>query len=250
MGRGFTVTSAPPLTLAGWLRHDVIRRLLQPLDAEAVLEIGAGEGALAVRLARAYDYVGVEPDPVARDKAKSRLARLGRGQVLSSLEDLGDARRFDVVCAFEVLEHIADEHAALSSWQQRLRPEGRLLLSVPAGESRYGAADRLVGHYRRYEPQRVQQVLADGGFSVERIEYVGMPLGYVLEALRHLLASRMHDADASPEARSGASGRWLQPPEGLAWATRLFTAPFRKLEHVLPSSLGGTNLLVLARVAK
>ena len=249
MGRCFTVTSAPPLTLAGWLRHDVIRRFLQPLDVEAVLEIGAGEGALAVRLARAYDYVGIEPDPVALDKAKSRLAHLGRGQMLSSLEELGDARRFDVVCAFEVLEHIADEQAALSSWQQRLRPAGRLLLSVPAGESRYGAADRLVGHYRRYEPQRMQQVLSDGGFRVERIEYTGMPLGYVLEALRHLLAGRMRDTGASPEARSGASGRWLQPPEGLGWATRFLTAPFRKLERVLPPSLGGTSLIVLARVA-
>jgi SAM-dependent methyltransferase len=249
MGRGFSVTSAPPLTLAGWLRHDVIRRLLQSLDAEAVLEIGAGEGALAARLARSYDYVGIEPDPMALDKARSRLAHLGRGQMLSSLEELGDARLFDVVCAFEVLEHIADEQAALSSWQQRLRPAGRLLLSVPAGESRYGPADRLVGHYRRYEAQRVRQVLSDGGFRVERIEYAGMPLGFALEALRHLLARRMRNVAASPEARSGASGRWLQPPAGLGWATRFFTAPFRKVERVLPPRLGGTNLIVLARIA-
>jgi hypothetical protein len=106
-----------------------------------------------------------------------------------------------------------------------------------------------VGHYRRYEPPRLRQLLSDEGFRVERIEYAGMPLGYVLEALRHLLASRTRQVDTSPEARSGASGRWLQPPEGLGWATRYFTAPFRKLERLLPAGRGGTTLIVLARVA-
>ena len=120
----FAVRSSPPLTLAGWLRHDSIRRLLRDVERlDTVLEIGAGEGALGVRLASAYDYVGVEPDPAARSRAAARLSERGRGAVVGGLDELGPERRFDLVCAFEVLEHIADEQAALAEWGKRLGPD-------------------------------------------------------------------------------------------------------------------------------
>ncbi|MDX6513211.1 MAG: hypothetical protein QOE36_2715 [Gaiellaceae bacterium] len=246
----FAVRSSPPLTLAGWLRHDGIRRLLADLDGvETVLEIGAGEGALGVRLASAYEYIGVEPDPAARARAAARLADGGRGAVIGGLDELGPERRFDLVCAFEVLEHIADEQAALAEWGQRLGPAGLLLLSVPAGEGRFGAADRRVGHYRRYEPDRLGRVLGEAGFEVERSEQVGLPLGYWLEGARHVIA-RSSRAETSPEARSASSGRWLQPPESLGAATRAITAPFRALEARLPADRPGTNLIVLARARR
>lgn len=213
-----------------------------------MLELGSGEGAFAVRLASAYDYVGVEPDDVAFAKARARLSELGRGTVVHSLDELDPQRRFDLVCAFEVLEHIDDDAGALASWRDRLEPRGWLLLSVPAGERRYGAADLRAGHYRRYGPDRLAKVLGDAGFVVVRIERVGLPLGYALETLRHLIASRGR-VGGSPEARSAASGRWLQPPEQLAWATRAFTAPFRAFESRLPAGRPGTNLVVLAHAA-
>ncbi|MFY9579052.1 MAG: class I SAM-dependent methyltransferase [Gaiellaceae bacterium] len=217
-------------------------------DIEAVLEIGAGEGAFGVRLASVYDYAGVEPDRAAAAKAQARLLKLGRGAVVGGLDGLDPGQRFDVVCAFEVLEHIADEHEVLTAWGQRLRPRGWLLLSVPAGECRYGAADRRVGHYRRYEPERLAQVLGEAEFVVRHVKRVGLLLGYSLETLRHLIAT-FGRAEASREARSAASGRWLQPPESLGWATRGFTAPFRALEARLPPNRLGTNLIVLAQLA-
>ena len=50
-----------PLTPNAWLRFDVIERLL-PAGVTDVLEIGCGQGALGVRLADRFDYLGVEPD--------------------------------------------------------------------------------------------------------------------------------------------------------------------------------------------
>ncbi|MEL7157397.1 MAG: methyltransferase domain-containing protein, partial [Actinomycetota bacterium] len=58
---------------------------------------------------------------------------------------MGDTR-FDYVMAFEVLEHITDDRAALEEWLRRLRPGGRVLFSVPAHQRKYGDADRAVGH--------------------------------------------------------------------------------------------------------
>jgi hypothetical protein len=145
-----------------------------------------------------------------------------------------------------VLEHTADEHAALAEWRLRLRPRGWLLASVPAGERRYGAADWHVGHYRRYETDRLAELLSTTGFEVTCSERVGLPLGYVLEPLRHLIA-RFTRSNATFAARTATSSSWLQPSDSAAWLTRAVTAPFRALECRLPSDRPGTDLIVLAR---
>lgn len=225
--------SDPPLTPNAWLRWDVVRRLLDGLDdVQRVLEVGAGEGALGARLARRYDYVGVEPDPRSRERARERA-----GTVLEALPD----ESFDLVCAFEVLEHVEDDEAELRVWRDRLRPGGWLLLSVPAHEKRFGPADRRVGHFRRYEPDRLATLLAETGFETSRVVSYGFPLGYALEAGRHVLAKR-----GEGEGTAG-SGRWLQPSDRLGWATRLGTAPFRLLQRPFARTRLGTGIVVLAR---
>jgi SAM-dependent methyltransferase len=225
----------PPLTPTAWLRWDVVRRLLDGLkDVERVLEVGAGEGALGARLAQRYDYVGVEPDPVSRARARGRV-----GPILEALPH----ESFDLLCAFEVLEHVEDDDAELRSWRDRLRPGGWLLLSVPAHEKRFGPADRRVGHFRRYEPDGLAALLTETGFESPRLVTYGFPLGYALEAARHLLARR-----GEGEGTAG-SGRWLQPSDRLGWATRLGTAPFRLLQRPFAGTRLGTGLVALARRA-
>jgi SAM-dependent methyltransferase len=211
----------------------VVGRLLDSLeDVERVLEVGAGEGALGARLARRYDYVGVEPDPRSRARARERVET-----VLEALPD----ERFDLVCAFEVLEHVADDQAELRAWRDRLRPGGWLLLSVPAHEKRFGPADRRVGHFRRYEPGGLAEQLTEAGFEHPRLVTYGFPLGYALEAGRHVLARR-----GEAEGTAG-SGRWLQPSDRLGWATRFGTAPFRLLQRPFAGTGLGTGIVALAR---
>ena len=244
----FPVRSAPPLTLAGWLRHDRIRRLLTSCESvTSVLEIGAGEGALAVRLASVYDYTGVEPDMLAHRKAAQRLAALGRGKViLGDVAQVEPGLRFDLVCAFEVLEHIEADEDAVRDWCELLRPGGMLLLTVPSGEHRFGAADARVGHYRRYETEGLRNMLEKAGFEIIKLDRYGFPLAYLLETLRHLIAART-ERDVGPVDNTGGGGRWLQPPDALAWATRLATVPFRAIDRVLPAWTPGTSLIALAR---
>jgi hypothetical protein len=120
-----------------------------------------------------------------------------------------------------------------------------LLLTVPAGMRRFGPADALVGHFRRYEEEGLRDVLEKVGFRIIRLECFGFPLGYLLETLRHIAASQSsQDPDAAE--RSRRSGRWLQPPDQLAFATRLVTAPFRGLDKLLPPKTPGTSLIALA----
>jgi SAM-dependent methyltransferase len=240
--------SLPPLTFNAWLRHDLVWDILDGLaGVRSVLEIGAGEGAMGARLARRFAYVGLELDHRSFVKAHARIAEPGLGRVLrGDLSALGPDEVFDVVCAFEVLEHIEDDAAALREWRGRLRPEGWLLMSVPAFQRHYGAHDRKAGHYRRYDPDGVGDLLLSGGFAHPLIRTYGFPLGYLLQWTRNAIA-RLGATRGSEGELTSASGRWLQPPERLAEVTRLVTAPFRLLQRRFVDRRLGTGLVVLAR---
>jgi SAM-dependent methyltransferase len=193
-----------------------------------------------------YEYTGLEPDCAAFAVAERRFTRARRRTVLNGgLECLEPTQRFDLVCAFEVLEHIADPVAVLAAWRSHVAPDRWLLVTVPAGDARMGAADRRVGHFRRYDREGLEADLTAAGLSVISIEHFGFPLGYVLRSGRNIIASVHRDASSQTE-RSGSSGRWLQPPDRLAWATRATTAPFRKLEATWRPAKLGTSLLGLA----
>ena len=73
---------------------------------------------------------------------------------------------FDVVCAFDVVEHCEDDVLALSELTRVLAPEGRLLLSVPAYQWAWSDHDVRAGHHRRYSRPRLHRLVADAGLSV------------------------------------------------------------------------------------
>src|SRR5207237_754981 len=82
--------------------------------------------------------LGLEPDRASWELARQRLRAVGRGEVRNIASgDLG-TERFDLVCAFEVLEHLEDDAAAVKQWAALLRARGWLLLSTPALQRRFG----------------------------------------------------------------------------------------------------------------
>jgi len=235
-----------PLTISGWLRFDLVQRRVAVLDVQSVLEIGPGVGGFASRLAREYAYVGVELDPQTAAIAAARLAAVGAGEVIAGGPDAVGPRCFDLVCAFEVLEHIEDDSAALLEWCERVRPGGWLMLSVPAGRRRWGAHDEAAGHFRRYERGQLTALLQ--GARLEEIEFLnyGFPL---LTALRPLWARLSSRAQLGPtlEARTRASGRFRQPSRWLGWATAAVAAPFRIVQRPFVRSDLGTGYVAVAR---
>ena len=238
-----------PLTPNAWLRFDVIERMLPP-GVTDVLEIGCGQGALGVRLADRFHYLGVEPDESSFAVAERRMAAMPHGDVRNVLvSELPADQTFDLACAFEVLEHIEDDSAALHEWATRLRPNGWLLLSVPAHQRRFGPADELVGHFRRYDPPAMASLLTACGFTDVTTRLYGMPLGYLLEAGRNVIGRRKLAgvANTSAAERTAGSGRLLQPTTGSfrGTATRWATAPFRMAQRAFPAI--GPGLVALAR---
>jgi SAM-dependent methyltransferase len=243
----------------------VVSRLL-PSTATSILEIGCGAGAFGARLAAHHDYLGVEPDGTSFATAQRRLADLGRGQVRHGRsEDVVEpGRRFDLVCAFEVLEHLADDEAAVRDWAGYVRPGGHLLISTPAFQERFGRWDVHAGHYRRYSPEQISDVLTRSGLTEVEVVVFGFPLGYALEGARNTylrvrepestgsgpVAGHFSDtvtaAPAEMDKRTAGSGRLLQPKDWMAAGTELASAPFRWVQRRYPTR--GTGLVARARV--
>ena len=244
------INAIAPLAPNAWLRYDLVERML-PAGVTDVLEIGCGGGAFGARLAQRYRYVGVEPDAESCAIAQRRVAAAGAGQVRNvAAEELGE-EQFDLVCAFEVLEHIDDDAAAVKGWAQRIRPGGWLLISVPADQHRFNAFDTLVGHFRRYDPPVLDSLLTAAGFSQVSVRRYGYPLNSVTEAGRVIVGKRRlaaaSTAQASVQERTAGSARVIQPGDALTGAvTRLGTAPFRRLQRLFPDK--GVGLVALGRL--
>jgi len=107
--------------------------------------------------------------------AVAKLRARGANAVVASVCALPfPDRAFDLICAFDIVEHVDDEDAILSELSRVAAPAASLLLSVPLHPAHWTAFDDLVGHRRRYEPPRLLSKLAEHGFAVEQSAVYGM----------------------------------------------------------------------------
>jgi len=106
-----------------------------------VLEVGAGTGLFAAHLDDA-DYLGLEFNAEAAESARARGVQV----VHRDLPELAAERpaSFDVTCAFQVLEHVADPLAMIESMIALTRPGGRVILATPNADSFYGRCRDLM----------------------------------------------------------------------------------------------------------
>ncbi len=131
------------------------------------LEIGPG---LRPRLPIAgTHFLDLSPPVVARLNERGGLARAGEITALP----FADAQ-FDLVAAFDVIEHVEEDRRVFAELTRVLKPGGRLVFSVPLHPGRWTSFDDYVGHARRYEPDALPALLAEHGLVVEKSAVFGM----------------------------------------------------------------------------
>lgn len=154
---------------------------IAPFLGERVLEAGCGSGNLAsfvIQSPRVRHYVGIEKLPELCSAIKNNL-KPGGDQTVEILNgdlegnDLAGLaeRPFDTIICLNVLEHIDDDQKLLSLFEKILKPEGTILLLVPAFQWLYGSIDRVIDHYRRYSRKELAGKLKNAGFIPVRIRY-------------------------------------------------------------------------------
>ena len=77
--------------------------------------------------------------------------------------------RFDLVCLFEVLEHVAEDEALLSEIARVMTPGGHLFFSCPCNPDYWTYYDKVMGHERRYRGSELAERLDRAGFVIEKV---------------------------------------------------------------------------------
>ena len=141
-----------------------------------IIEVGAGVGTFSQYLLAAAPVrllEAIEPAVNNAERLSETFRNDSRVEVHHGyLEGMELAGVADAVVMVNVLEHIADDRAALSAAYQALRPGGHLLLFVPAVQAIYGSLDRAFEHYRRYERSGFRALVGEVGYDVRRLRYV------------------------------------------------------------------------------
>ncbi len=111
---------------------------------------------------------------------------------------------FDVVSAFDVVEHCEDESLAIAELTRVLEPGGRLLLSVPAYQWAWSDHDVRAGHHRRYTRPRLVRLVESAGLRVDRSTYAFCAVFPFFAAER--LVRRLRRSGREPQGLPEVSG--------------------------------------------
>ena len=150
-----------------------------------ILDVGCGTGANLLMLSKFGQAEGVDisEDALAfcRERGLDKV-KLGAGEELP-YED----GTFDLVTAFDVVEHMDDDLAGLKEMRRVLRPGGRVLLFVPTFMFLWGLQDDVSHHRRRYRLPELRRVLEQAGFEVERSTYANITFFVPILLVRKLM---------------------------------------------------------------
>lgn len=137
-----------------------------------ILDVGCGTGANLLLLSKFGDAEGVDISEDALAFCRERgLDKVTHG----AAEELPyEDGMFDLVTAFDVVEHMDDDVAGLREMRRVLRPGGRVLLFVPTFMFLWGVQDDVSNHRRRYRLPELRRVLDQAGFEVERSTYANI----------------------------------------------------------------------------
>lgn len=186
-------------------RRNILDRMLKDLSLPRnarILEIGSGTGGNLAMLARYGQVSALEMDETARALANQKTGGLFdiRAGYCPDRIPFAD-QRFDLICLFDVLEHIPNDVGTLDALKGLLAPGGRVMLTVPAHPWLWGAHDEYLHHQRRYKAAELKEMLRRAGFNIKRFTYfntVLFPLAALVRLKERLGKSKHATGGAVP----------------------------------------------------
>ena len=138
-------------------------------DFQSLLEIGCGTGYVLSGATKIFPHStlhGSEIFTVGLGVAAARLPSVNFMQM--DARNIPFAEEFDVIGAFDVLEHIEEDVCVLAQVHAALKPQGFMLLTVPQHTWLWSPIDEYACHVRRYGASDLQQKIEVAGFEIVR----------------------------------------------------------------------------------
>jgi SAM-dependent methyltransferase len=186
-----------------------------PSGERRVLDVGCGTGSMLGYLSRYGHAEGVDAEEAAVSFCRRRgLTGVQRAEIPPLPFPDG---RFQLVTAFDCLEHIDDDPGTLTEIRRVLAPGGVLFATVPAYQALWGNQDRISHHRRRYSASLLRARLVAAGLEPRRTSYFNTLLFPPIAAVR--LARRLLPTNANPRSDLEMTG-------GTGLVNRLLTKVF------------------------
>jgi SAM-dependent methyltransferase len=210
---------------------------------KSFLEVGCGTGYVLSAIANRYSACKLIGSEIFTTGLKFAAQRQPNVEFIQM-----DARRipfhneFDLIGAFDVLEHIAEDRLVLRQLYESLSPGGTLLLTVPQHQWLWSPSDDYACHARRYSARDLHQKLAVTGFKVLR------STSFVTTLLPIMLVSRMRMKQQcnKPEFDVMAELR-ISPPTNLI-LSRILAVEVHLIRYGFNLPIGGSRLVVARKI--
>ena len=165
-----------------------------------------GDEAAFTRIVRAHHddmtrvcFIVCGDVDIADEAVQDALAeqRLGRSIMTSPLPELNGVaeRSYDLIGAFDVIEHIEEDGAAIAAIAARLRPGGKLVMTVPAHQWMWSAHDVVNHHKRRYSKAGLRMMIEGSPLRLDKLGYFNSLL--FPAALAERLSSKLRGKDSA-----------------------------------------------------
>ncbi|MEM1376670.1 MAG: class I SAM-dependent methyltransferase [Pseudomonadota bacterium] len=222
-------------------RRAVSEEVIRALGLESgarILEVGSGTGGNYEMLSKYGKVTAVEMEDAARQIAQEKYGiETMSGFLPNNLPELGE--NYDLICMFDVLEHVEQDAESLEVLRGLLAADGRILITVPAHQWLWSRHDVHLHHFRRYARPELRDKLTAAGLTVDKLTFTNMTM------FPAAIAARVADRLLS-SGENGASTGTDIPAEPV---NSLIGAIYRSERHLvrrmnLPIGLG---LLAVAR---
>lgn len=205
-------------------RRRIIKKMMRKLSKDeipfSILEVGAGTGGNLRMLSEFGPLSAIEMDAAACELANSRnICTVKQGALPNALPF---DERFDIICMLDVLEHIQADYASLIQLKNYLKPNGKIVLTVPAYMWLWSAHDDVNQHVRRYTKQQLSDLVSKAGLNIRYMTYYNtllFPLIVFIRFVNKWTNSRSKESDLIMPSRAMnaclrilfESERWLMP---------------------------------------
>ncbi|RTY95913.1 class I SAM-dependent methyltransferase [Flavobacterium sp. GT3R68] len=141
--------------ISNYIKKLISQKKLQKQDLK-ILNVGCGTGRSSEYLATFGHVVSIEYDQFCCEFASEKT---GLEIINGSITELPFAdNSFDLVCAFDVIEHVEDDQLAVSEMNRVARDNGILFITVPAFMNLWSHHDVINHHFRRYKLEQVEKL--------------------------------------------------------------------------------------------
>ena len=162
-----------------------------------ILNVGAATGATSEMLSKFGEVTSLEYDEFC---CKFLKEKTGIEAVNASLTDLPfEDDSYDIICAFDVIEHIEEDSKAIEEIYRVLRPKGKYFLTVPAFQSLWSNHDVINHHFRRYRKNQINKLIVNKKLKIDDSTYFNFWLFIPISIVRFILnnISRKKDSDST-----------------------------------------------------